>query len=158
MIFADGGISLVLILNEFNTAKTKIQLKWDSVKGLRAPQSLLFSSRTSLMFGVRDSVTSVPFSNKFNVWSSRFSQRPESSSVVVLHWASLLYGKRDSFTSVPFSNKFNVWSSRFLSRPEFSGLHRNDRLRGWWGVKKGAEAELQHLFLQWFLLFDCHSE
>src|SRR5690554_373971 len=56
-------------------------------------------------------------------------------------------GIRDSVISVPFSNKFNVWSSRFLSRPEFSGLHRNDKLRGWWGVKKGAEAELQHLFL-----------
>jgi len=32
-------------------------------------------------------------------------------------------------------------------RPEFSGLHRNDKELGGWGVKKGAEAELQHLFL-----------
>ena len=30
----------------------------DSVKGLRAPQSLRFHSQTGLMFGIRDSVTS----------------------------------------------------------------------------------------------------
>jgi len=257
MIFADGGILLVLILNDFNTAMTWFSWKesssvvvfhsqtdlmcgdWDSVKGLRAPQSLRFISeqvqcmeneipqsprvigtpsewqaswlvgckkrcwsRASAPFftiistiwlsfrivtkskifvnrgisfsttwlsfrsavkiydfrwwrspsGLRLNLVSsnlkwiqycedmiqskawellsrcVPFPNKLNVWSSRFSQKPER---FLSHFVAYL-------------NKFNVWKTRFL----VVALHRNDKLRGWWGVKKGAEAELQHLFLQ----------
>src|SRR5690554_8133125 len=78
----------------------------------------------------------------------RFSQRPESSSVVVVQFPNKLNVWSSRFSHfVPFSNKLIVWKTRFLSRPEFSGLHRNDKKRGGWGIKKGAEALLQHLFL-----------
>jgi len=53
----------------------------------------------------------VPFSNRFDVWGLRFSQRPESSSVTSFHFrTSSMYGKRDSSVAPSYRDSIGMTS------------------------------------------------